>query len=271
MQEPVWHQCMAKDCCPPSNMKRRLRQLSLVVNGDMMGFVINKKCVVNSIRKLNIKIQGDFRLSFLLNETYLRYAVISVITESLVFLLPPSGNRMQVFSNGQLVCKYQNGEWYANDFSKFEALLFRIGEEKGYDIDTIKKIGKTAIQMADSGLGALFVLFDERLNVAEKYDDCLAGRDVELTEKRVQDFDDAELINFAKEDGAVLIDSKGFLRSFMAMLRPRPIEDLTIDQGVGSRHLSAQRFSAEINCLTIVVSEDSTVTVYSDGKKVYRI
>jgi len=54
-------------------------------------------------------------------------------------------------------------------------------------------------------------------------------------------------------------------------LKPKAVEVLDFDLGIGSRHLSAQRFSADAGCMTMVVSEDGTVTLYCDGKKICRI
>lgn len=258
----------------PLVMVENLRHLSMLapfVDGHTMGFVVDRNGCAYAIRKLNVTLEGDSRFSTLLSEPDLRFAVISGVTESLIFYLTPGGNRVHVFGNGDLMCKYLNGKWQKNDLDEFESRLSSVAEQKDYTLEAVLKIGKTAIRMADLNLGALFVVYDGNTDIRGKYSDRLGRLGVDVTERPIQSMTVDELINFAKEDGALIIDDTGSLRSIMAYLKPGTTKKLDFEPGIGARHLSAQRFSSEVACLTVVVSEDGGVTAYCDGEKIYRI
>ncbi len=191
---------------------RHLKLLSRFVDGGTLGFVFNKKGEVDSIRKLNVGIQGDFHLNYFLSDSNLKFAVASLVTDSIAFALTPEGNRIHIFCNGQMIGRYLNGEWIKNDFDRFDQLLESLAKGKKYDLETVKRVGKIAIKMSYQNQGALFVVFNHKLNLESQYEDCLRRMDVTMKEKALKDLEDDEVINFAKEDGATLIDSKGLLK-----------------------------------------------------------
>jgi len=57
----------------------------------------------------------------------------------------------------------------------------------------------------------------------------------------------------------------------MAYLKPRPFGPLETEPGAGARRMTAQRFSGDLACLTLVVFEDGGITAFSDGKKLFRL
>lgn len=253
-------------------MEEDLCDLSTFVNGSTMGFVVNREGLVHSIRKLNINLDGDYRLAALLSEPDMKYATISAVAEAVVFYLTPGGSRIHVFSRGDLVWKYLNGRWQRNDQEGFMQILESIAESKKYDVRAVQRVAKVAIRMADLNLGALFVIHQQSAKAARRYADCLARLNIQMIPRKVYELGEDELINFAKEDGAVIIDHRGYLRSFSAYLQPRTKTTLpSDDKGVGSRHISAMRFTAEVKCLAIVVSVNSEVTAYCDGESVFKI
>jgi DNA integrity scanning protein DisA with diadenylate cyclase activity len=77
-----------------------------------------------------------------------------------------------------------------------------------------------------------------------------------------------ELVNFAKQDGATVIDVQGQFRGCMVLLRPRANTQAEIGPGKGARHSSAAKMSAEAQCLAITVSQDGPVTVYDHGRRI---
>ena len=254
-----------------THMLGHLRALATVVNGEMTGFVFNKAGCFDSIRKTNITAGSNFPGTRLLSGRNRRYGVISSLTESLIFVLTPGGNRVQVFCDGHMVARYLNGTWKTTDLNRFEEHLTHVAHEKEYDLSTLKRIGKIALRMADLNLGALIVLFDDLKTVRGRYDDRLEQLGVKMIRRSLQEMTDKELINFAREDGAMLIEGQGNLHTFKAFLKPTGTGDLDYDLGIGARHLSAHGFSADARCMTMVVSEDGAVTLYCDGKKICRI
>lgn len=123
---------------------------------------------------------------------------------------------------------------------------------------------------ADQNLSTIMVFFDDIQKVQGRYEDRLKPLGVKMDRTSLNEMTDNELINFARVDGAVFIEGKGTLHTFKAILKPVATGDLDYDLGIGARHLSAHAFSADAECMTMVVSEDGAVTLYCDGKKICR-
>jgi DNA integrity scanning protein DisA with diadenylate cyclase activity len=75
------------------------------------------------------------------------------------------------------------------------------------------------------------------------------------------------LINFAKQDGATIIDLAGRFQNCMVLLRPKAKTQAEIGPGKGARHSSAAKISAEFRCLAVTVSQDGPITIYDSGKR----
>jgi len=87
----------------------------------------------------------------------------------------------------------------------------------------------------------------------------------------IADLTDHELINFAKQDGATIIDRNGHFRACMVLLRPGAETKAEIGPGKGARHSSAAKMSAEANCLAITVSQDGPITIYDSGRRILSV
>jgi len=246
-----------------------LHKLAPVVDGELTSFVLDKNGRFRSIRKVNIALQGDFKLNPLLSDPAARFALISAVTEALIFTLDPWGNRVQAFSDGELVCRYFNGGWHSYDLKVLQETLTRVAADKGYDLKVLERMAKAAVQMSDLHLGGLFLMFPEGASVTAKYENRLTRMGIEMTSRPLLDLSEEELIKFAKEDGAVLVDSRGTLQTFMAYLKPSSSTPVEAAPGEGARHLSARRFTAEMGCFALVISEDGGITAYVDGKRIY--
>ena len=77
-----------------------------------------------------------------------------------------------------------------------------------------------------------------------------------------------EIINFAKQDGAMVIDAAGNLRSAMVLLRPAASTRAQVSPNTGARHSSAAKMSAETNSVAITVSQDGPIAVFDNGERV---
>ena len=84
----------------------------------------------------------------------------------------------------------------------------------------------------------------------------------------IDNLTDRELINFAKQDGATVVDVQGQFKGCMVLLRPDAATQAEIGAGKGARHSSAAKMSAETECLAITVSQDGPVTVYDSGRRI---
>ncbi len=251
---------------PIGELKDYLYELSGLVDGTTMGFVVDELGKLDSIRKF-VNIEGDYDVSRVLDRERRRYAILSGRTDSVIFLLGREGNTISVFCNDDLVAKYCNGDWCATDSHAFENFLIRLSEEKGYHVDTIIKVARCCVEMSRSDPGAFFAFFGDRDEIEGKYEDRLSRLGIKFERDRIGDLSDDELINIAREGGAVLIDRWGNLHTFMAHLKveiPKPFE---FEHGAGERRLAAQKFTKVLSSAAIVVSKDGLITVYCDGKK----
>jgi DNA integrity scanning protein DisA with diadenylate cyclase activity len=89
-----------------------------------------------------------------------------------------------------------------------------------------------------------------------------------ITSADMGDLTDQELVNFAKQDGATVIDLEGKFRGCMVLLRPAADTRAEIGVGKGARHSSAAKISAEGQCVAITVSQDGPITVYDAGRRI---
>lgn len=90
--------------------------------------------------------------------------------------------------------------------------------------------------------------------------------------KKVRSIHDGDFIETLREysalDGAFLVDRRGTVDSAGVYLDAPVTRDVTVDKGLGSRHLAAAAATARTRSLAVVISESSgTVTVYSEGMK----
>ena len=253
------------------SMRKEITELASIVDGLAMGFFINTIGEIHSIRKLDIDLTGGFYVNCLLTGTTRKYAILSKITEAMIFFISTGGNRVIIFNNGSVTGRYTNGNWEPADYAKFERIISATAETKNIKPYIIEQVGRVAITMSDFNQGGIFVLFDSKINMRDRYSDTLKRLSVNIEVGSLRDISDSELINFAKEDGAVLIDNTGNFCSFKAFLRPKRQKSLGFDTSIGTRHYTAQVLSKDIGCLCITVSQDGYITVFSDGNKLYKI
>ncbi len=242
-----------------------------IIDGKAACFFFDDNAAFHSVRKTRIPLYGDTHKSPLLKGENRKYCILSALSQCLIFYLPPVGNRVHVFSDGQLIFRYMKGDWYRCAIDQFENRLFSIAQEKQYDISTVSRIAQVALRMSNQNLEALFVIFNDFETIMGQYDDCLNFYGVKLTATSLHALSDAELINFGKRDGAALVDAKGKVQTFMAVLTSKLKDMHPFGLRDGLRHMSAQQFTHNAGCLAVVVSEDGTVTVFCDGEKVCRM
>ncbi len=252
-------------------MRKILIRLSSVVNGTTMGFLVGQNGNIHSIRKMSIDISGDFPTNRLLDGVNRRYAAISKITDAMIFYISSISNHVAVFNGGEMVGRYKDGDWQPTDYLGLEKILNEKADEKGIVHYVIEKVGRVAIRMADLHEGGIFIVFDKGNAIKECYNDSLKTLSVEIAVDSIRDISDDDLLNFAKEDGAVLIDNKGNLHAIMAFLKLQHGEQLNHDPGIGTRHFSAQVLSKNLNCLGIVISQDGAITLYYNGENIFKI
>jgi DNA integrity scanning protein DisA with diadenylate cyclase activity len=143
----------------------------------------------------------------------------------------------------------------------------RLAEQRGCCLESLEKVLRCAFLMSEKNQGAIFVMGDAD-TVLGRSDSSELGSYATIASTNVRDLTDRELINFAKQDGATVIDPDGRFRGCMVLLRPSADTKADIGLGKGARHSSAAKISAEAHALAIAVSQDGPITVYDNGRRV---
>lgn len=249
---------------------RRMRQvvitLAKVVDGVLFAYGVDKLGYVRKIHKLDRGL--DHPASFLLGPQFSHHAAISEKCDAVVFFVPKGGRQVRVFANGQLVGRYTDGNWYSESTPYLEESVARLAEQKQIDLKLLTRILRCAFQMSEENLGAIIVLGDSEV-ILKRSDPPGIAAFATLLSTPIEKISDRELINFAKQDGATIIDTnQGLFRACMVLLRPEANTKADVGIGKGARHSSAAKMSAEANCLAITVSQDGPITLYDAGKRI---
>jgi long-chain acyl-CoA synthetase len=251
------------------DLVRRMRQVVLaltkMVDGLVLGYGLDKHGVVRGIHKLDVEI--DTPKNSMLGPWFRRHAAISYHCDAVVLFVPPGGRQVRVFADGQPVGRYVNGNWSPESVTCDQDAVQRLAEQKGCSLGLLQKILRCAFLMSEKNLGAIFVVGDSSV-VLGRSDSSELSTYATIVSANVRDLTDDELINFAKQDGATVIDADGRFRGCMVLLRPSADTKAEIGLGKGARHSSAAKISAEAQSLAIAVSQDGPITVYDNGRRV---
>jgi DNA integrity scanning protein DisA with diadenylate cyclase activity len=252
-----------------ANHIRRTRQLVVtlapVVDGVLLGYVVDKYGYLRGIRKLNI---GPAEVhNFLLGPHFRRHAAISQQCDAVVFFVPRGGRQVRVFADGQLVGRYANGNWAVENMPQIGEILTHLASQRGYDLALLQRLLHCAFQMSEENLGAIFIVGEADL-ILKQSDPPEITPFATILGEDLAHMSDQELINFARQDGATVIDKEGRFRSCMVLLRPRAETRADIGPGRGARHSSAAKMSAEAQCLAITISQDGPITLYECGQRI---
>jgi DNA integrity scanning protein DisA with diadenylate cyclase activity len=124
-----------------------------------------------------------------------------------------------------------------------------------------------AFEMSEKNLGAIFLIGEAEV-ILRHSDASEINAFATIASTKIDYLSDEELINFAKQDGATIIDAQGWFKGCMVLLRPGASTLAQIGAGQGARHSSAAKMSAEAGCLAITVSQDGPITLYDSGRKI---
>jgi DNA integrity scanning protein DisA with diadenylate cyclase activity len=261
---------------PPSNfqllrhehigrMRRILVTMAKIVDGQVLGYVVDKYGYVRGVHRLQVTLHEQPGL--LLGPQLGHYATISRQCDAVVFFVPPKGRQVRVFANGSLVGRYANGDWAPEDLSRVDEVVAQLVTQKGYRRALVERVLRCAYQMSGENLGAIFLLGDADF-VLQHADASEIRSFAAFDTVGIDQLADREVISFAKQDGAVVIDAYGHIKGCMVQLRPRADTEAEIGPGKGARHSSAAKMSAEAGCLAVTVSQDGPITLYDSGQRI---
>lgn len=247
-------------------MRSQIISLAKLVDGLVLGYVVDRHGYVRGIHKLTVELEAQ-AISFLLGPQFRHHAAISRLCDAVVFFVPSGGHQVRVFADGQLAGRYSNGDWSPERVSRVEGVISQLVEQKEYNPALIRRILRCAFQMSEENTGAIFIIGNAE-TVLKSADAPQISHFALLVSDELDNLTDRELINFAKQDGATLVDVAGKFRGCMVLLRPDAATKAEIGAGKGARHSSAAKMSAEAGCLAITVSQDGPITLYESGRRV---
>jgi DNA integrity scanning protein DisA with diadenylate cyclase activity len=237
-----------------------------MVDGLVLGYVVDKHGYVRGIHKLTVALAEE-PTNFLLGPQFRQHAAISRQCDAVIFFVPAGGRQVRVFADGGLVGRYSNGDWAPEAISRIHETISYLAEDKGYSLPIVQRVLRCAFQMSEENMGAIFILgsADTILGYSDASE---ISHVAAVMSDDLEHLSDRELINFAKQDGATLIDTNGQFKGCMVLLRPKADTQADIGLGKGARHSSAAKMSAEARCLAITVSQDGSITIYEAGQRV---
>ncbi len=189
------------------------------------------------------------------------------------FILPDLA-RIKLVVGGELIAEYRQGKWTNSGLSSLEKVLPDLSSDTGIDLKLLFDVIQKAIVASDQGSGRTFIIQEkggERPRLAPGYKNILeVDGSNELKMKNFVDFEPTEYLKLTEGDGAVVISSEGQTLAVNAKLSPTPDTQVNEIVSSGTRHLSAQKITKESGCVAVVVSDDGPVTVFFEGRPVFR-
>jgi DNA integrity scanning protein DisA with diadenylate cyclase activity len=246
-------------------MRRIVIGLAKIVDGHVMAYGLDKHGFLRGIHRLDVEM--DTTGSDLTGTHYRLMAAISRRCDAVVFSIPRGGQQVRVFSDGRLVGRYVNGAWVPESKTVIDQAVARLADRKEYDLPLLRRLIRCAFRMSERNQGAIFLLGDANA-ILQRSDEAEIQNIATIVNVPLDELSDDELIAFAKEDGATVVDTNGDLRGCMVLLRPAARTQAQIGPGKGARHSSAAKMSAETDCIAITVSQDGPITVYDAGQRV---
>ncbi len=177
-------------------------------------------------------------------------------------------NRINFIWNGERLISHRKSSWYLTP-SNFDKLTTHLAQLHGVRKETIERLLTLAIEMTHIGEGGLITIgdADEVIKLSVKK----PNQKVKLVAHNISELGIRQWINILSQDGANIFDNDGILVEYMTTLRPPNDVVLDLETGKGTKHQTAQIISFITKTIAIAISVDSNFTIYSKGKKVYRM
>lgn len=174
--------------------------------------------------------------------------------------------RVTILDRGIRVMSRRYAKWHIQGKPRNAGIL---EAEHGLTTGALDRILKIAFILADSGDGALFTIGDSKGILT--YCGKRAPTHYKFRRISLLEGDEEAILSLARQDGATVIASDGSLEAAMVILQPPAEAEGDEELGKGTRHNAASKISATTGALAVSVSEDGTITLYSKGRRVFRI
>ena len=260
------------------NFVKENSELIGIVDGENLSFVLDYDMNVKGWCRIKsgnytVRFSKQRKLPFL-EKMYWPFIKLTKLGKKKSLAIIVSGMRRVIYivASGKKICELiflvekRIGEptWFGRFDSKFEQLLEKLSkEEPKFDIDVIRKLLWVAQVISHKRYGCIFIYGDRR-KIQHEHEDSIAPTHEKYN---IKNLDLNEIINMAKEDGAVIIDIDGTIIGFGVKLRR--LSSIIKVKHAGNRHESAAARSYEAKCLAICVSSGGMISVFYNGHVLY--
>ena len=212
---------------------------------------------------------------------YRPHALATVGNRNLCIVLSPS-HEIKVFAEGVQTFSFRNARWHLLDLQAKYEMWERSIENSALS----ERLFQTAVDLADSREGALFVVLSDppaslphlvapadQLDAVRHTGGTVPTRGQlmhMLRGRNVHDLDPAVLGGLARTDGATVMDRTGRLLAVGAILLhtepPEPHSNLAVEGARTTAAMAAGRYGAVLK-----VSEDGLITFYDQQERIWDI
>ncbi|RUL89170.1 diadenylate cyclase [Tautonia sociabilis] len=239
------------------------------------------------------RVQGHAPLSAPCPRRYEHHARATRTGDHVGLVLTPS-QEIKVFAGGTLSFAFSNARWRLMDVpSKFDAWCRAVGDAAPPGLAS--RLFQAAMNLSEDRVGALIVLLrdpeeslPQLVAPGDRIEDHLApDPDVPsetdhlpprmakralhhlIFSRRIADLDASVLEALAGVDGAVVVDRRGNLLAFGAILRITPEAILAARASEGARTVAA--LAASYHGPVLKVSQDGVLSMYLGGRRVWEL
>jgi len=204
-------------------------------------------------------------------ERYRAHCVATAVGGNVCLVLSPNGE-IKIFANGVQTLHFLEGRWHITDFREKYARF----QEAVSDTAIAERLFVVALNLAEVRRGGLFIVLDEGTSAPamvapeDLLDDQKPNQTTRahylLRDRTVVELEPTILQSIAGVDGGIVLDRRGRLLAFGAILRTNGESLAALEGGRSTAALYASRFG-----LALKVSEDGFVSFYRNGARVWEI
>ena len=238
-------------------------------------------------------VQGHVPLPAPCPRRYEHHARATRVGDHVALVLSPS-QEIKIFAGGSMAFTFSNARWRLMDVpNKYDAWVRAVGDQAPPVL--ADRLFRAALNLCERRVGALIVLLREPeeslpnlVAPGDRIDDHPSPDEEPPTDpdrvpprmakralhhliycRRIVEMDASSLESIAAIDGAVVVDRRGHLLAFGAILRITPEAILAARAAEGARTVAA--LAASYHGPVLKVSQDGVLSMYLGGRRVWEL
>lgn len=216
-----------------------------IVNGSTLCYIIDEKGMITV---------GKVPSNVLKETSSLTLKNLSEIYQTIAFCVRAS--TVEIYDSGELVRTWRGGSWIKPCSMPLEKL-----EREGFPLDLLELTLELCMKLSETRKGGTFVICKN--DHPKNYSPMI--RDYTFRKSRADHVSLNQMLKFSSLDGAVIMNTKKEIIDIGQRLELPPSTKYSRESGRGARHNSAAMYSAAVDSVVFVVSEDGPVSLYFEG------